>query len=965
MRFVRRQAWVVSFFVLCGFVVTATELNGQRLAGLPFGAGLEGAVAFFQEGSYAEAAALFEELETTFGGEPEFQRLEGRLLPAWAYSVQMTGRADRAVELYERYLQRGEADRRWRSFVLYGLARAKEQVADVGGAIEAYEMFIESGSDRDEAVVSVIRLAELLFRDNDYDAGMKRLMGFIADESIPLHLRSQARLRALRAASEQGDLDQVSALLFHSEWPFDAMPELAVLSFSALQSGDAFLQAGRFNEALGALRLVMPWSWLIEKQAEHLESLRRSLAGWEAGRAKVGVWADYLRELEARAAAQLKTLREGDDYTSAVHLRLGEVYLRLKRHHEAAAVFRFLAQKEGVESEIAAGAHYRWLLAEAGREDWESAHFVGNRFLETYPEHALIPDVRLLLATAWQGQREYELAIEAFSKLLEEFPNHQRAPSWLFRCGLNRAFRGENSEARADFEQFLQQYSDELLYAQVRLWRALTWFFDRDYETALVELTLLRDDLPKGHSLKAEVDFRIASTYYAARQFDAALEAISLFLEDHPGHQREPEARVLRGDILMGMGKNLEASVQFSKVTPEAGPLFAYAVFQRGKILSALGEWELVIEHFDGYVKREDISDKTRIAEALYRIGEAHERLGRLDRALDVFVEGFEHYGNDVSAGEVSGILTGLERLAARITRPTEPASGGEPKQPSPGQQAWFEQERQRALEAKRLTWFARLSRYLASKAARAGDKDTMALRLLEVVEHVPIEALDPEVLADVADYLRQSGFRTASAYYKRILDTFPRSPQQANAFFGLAAIAADNEEWEQASRHLSEFESRFPMHSLMPDAALLAAQVAIERGQFEEAVNGLEHLLTLRQARGRPHAEAQVLLGEAWKRNGRPRRAFAHFQRVYTVYRAYPDLIGRAYIESARLLVQLGDRNAASATLDEMATDDRLEPWAGEMDELREALVKLAENDAVDAREMETPRTPEGGGAR
>jgi hypothetical protein len=76
----------------------------------------------------------------------------------------------------------------------------------------------------------------------------------------------------------------------------------------------------------------------------------------------------------------------------------------------------------------------------------------------------------------------------------------------------------------------------------------------------------------------------------------------------------------------------------------------------------------------------------------------------------------------------------------------------------------------------------------------------------------------------------------------------------------------------------------------------------------------------------------------------GKTKRAVPYAQRVFNVYRAYPELAARAYLMSARQLEKLGELRAAHRSLEEMLSDERIRqlPIADEAINLRLQLDQL-----------------------
>ena len=105
----------------------------------------------------------------------------------------------------------------------------------------------------------------------------------------------------------------------------------------------------------------------------------------------------------------------------------------------------------------------------------------------------------------------------------------------------------------------------------------------------------------------------------------------------------------------------------------------------------------------------------------------------------------------------------------------------------------------------------------------------------------------------------------------------------------------------------------------LAADAAILEGEILLRTGRPQSAIENMEDLLRIKSARGRPHARALTLIAQARIQLGELEKAIAYYQRVYSLYQAYPDLVALSYVESALIFEELGDLEAALSTLVEM----------------------------------------------
>lgn len=896
---------------------------------------LQEATTAFEQSDYARAAAAFEHLAATYADEPRYRQLEPRLLPLHAHASRMSGDAPRAITLFESYLEQyPDREETW-PFVLFSLAQAYQENGNTAEAARAYQRFRELAPDRPEALVSVLREADLSFTDGDSETGIARLLDFAESPRVPATLRSQARLRAVQAAQSFGRDAQAADILLGTHWAIRTMPDLAILAFAGLRAGEWLANEGRHAEATLAYRTVPPYVQLLSLQRERLAQLlriqRERLQGSPLGVQADTFWRDYFAGVIAGVREELATLEAMEDYTPGWQLRLGETFLRGGRPREAALLFRHVSENEYNPAALRERAHYAWILSANDLEDWDRARAIAEAFLEAYPQNPLAPEALFLIANAYQQEGKHTEAVEVLDRLLAAQPGHKLAPRWRFARGYNHAMAENYTAARDDFTAIVRDSPDDPVVTRARLWQALTHLFEKAYADALVLLEQLKADA-HDHPLAAEIAYRRASALYAMRDYATTRDALVQLLADFPDDQRAPAARVLLGDALMGLGELDEAAAQFDRVTPAAASLYPYAVFQRGKIHRATGDIPQLIAHFEAYTKGE--TQPPRVAEALTWIGWGYLQLGETDKAYPHFTEAFDRYGNDPHAGETGGILRSLEQLQRR--------NGDDFI-------AWLERERTRSLENKELTRYARLTLYLADSHEREGRVERADTLRFAVLERVPPEALDAAGLAAIGQLLLADDFPSARRYFEAMLEAYPQSPHTGAAYYGLALLADDDTE---AETWLKRFQDETPYHAEAIPVALLRGEVLLRLGKPEQARRVLEETLTWKHARGQPQAKALLLIADSYAAENAPDKAIAYQQHVYTLYRAYPDLLARAYWQSAQAFLALERPEAARRTLIEMTGDERLTSSP----EYPQAVGLL---ETLSARQPETEATP------
>ncbi|MGC6424491.1 MAG: tetratricopeptide repeat protein [Lentimonas sp.] len=886
-------------------VVSANTLQDQ----------LDQAVGLFSEGKYAAAYWQLESMELDYGQEPEYlnRTFQSLLLPVRAYAALMADRPTDSLIYFRELLTQYNPRPGTQAFALYNSAIAQSQTNSLAAAAQTFRVFQESFPNSNEAALALLQEADLLAEIGDTEEAGQKLQAFY-ESNASLTLRMQARLRHLQLAGELGDTALIQSILFKTDWEANAMPDIAILSFAALAAGDQLLEDGLHLEAIRAYRLTLPRTVLIEKQKERL--IETQLALEQQSVFASSIWKRHSQQLVARLERQLERLESMDDYTPGLFLRSGQAYLLGKRTREATILFRTVALDESFETDIRAESHYRWILALSEAEQWEVARETAQGFLDAHPGHSLANSALFSIARAYQSEGAYLDAIGVLDELIDSYPDDKQAPRWYFTRGYNYSVLERYQDARYNFETSLERFPESALLEQTKLWHALSYFFERKYEVSLEKLQTLEAET-KAHPIHPEVIFRIANTYYAQRDYETALSTADRLIEAFPDHHRFAEAQALRGDIFMGLGQLTTAAVAFKQVPADDTQIYDYSIFQAAKIYKALERYDLLREHLQAYIDRDDAVDRPRVSEALYHIGWSLQQEDRIDEAFPIYADALLRFGNKPEARAVGTLLAAYGDLFERAQRLHDTQQ--------PTLETWLQETSEEALADKQLTWFARLTLFTSQQRAKILGTESAEALLLTIHNYVPLNEQDPESLAAVGIALAKRGYESADDYFEQILTEYPKRLERAAAYYGKAKLATKNDRLIEARKWLIRFLEETPTHFLAADARLLAADILTTQGLYDQAASALNEILQIKEMRGRPHAQALAGLARIETELENPKRAIPYWQRVYTLYRAYPDLIASAYWESALLFEQIGDAIAARNTLQEMLRDDRL----------------------------------------
>lgn len=103
---------------------------------------------------------------------------------------------------------------------------------------------------------------------------------------------------------------------------------------------------------------------------------------------------------------------------------------------------------------------YEASLQQFRRGSFQTARSGLEEFLSQFPDHDLAPDARFYVAESYAEADEPQQALEAYSRVVELFPNSRRAASALYKSGLLELEQGNFEDARVFFSRVVNGYPD-------------------------------------------------------------------------------------------------------------------------------------------------------------------------------------------------------------------------------------------------------------------------------------------------------------------------------------------------------------------------------------------------------------------------------------------------------------------------------------------------------------------------
>jgi len=863
-------------------------------------------------GRWPEAARLFEALEVHFAGEPAYLAAELRraLLPRRALARRASGDPAAAAADYGLLLAEFPADRE-RPWFQFLRAECLIAAGDARGAVDAALQLATDPAAGPAAPVGWLwaaRQAQAAERTGELPAWLDALAaapGAAGDlQAAGAALRLDAALLAEDPGLIATAVGQLPALA--------SAPDPSAYDHLLDRATAALLAAGDFAPALTADRRRPEPALLASLLAQRRAWLATAASPAHPHPAEAVIHLARL-QLAAPAARARAPSVDPDPALAARLLRRGHLWLRLQRPREAAATFHHVASESGYPASLRAEAAYRelvcWLEAgEAGR-----VLPAAQALARDHPDSPLVPDALFLAAEALTRMGLTAEALAALDELLLLHPDHASRFRWHYRRGRLRLASSDPRGGRTDFQTAAQLAPPGPFAAEAALQAAVAAVAAREFDTARGELLGLRDRLPTGHPVRPDVLHRLATVAYAEDDLNLALSTIEAFLAEAPGHAREAEARLLRGDLRLGLGEALAAVADYAQIPPEAGALHDHALFQTLRVYRALERDDLALRDLRRYLTRTDPPPGRR-AEAVSSLAEILRRQGTPEIAL---AEAFNHLLpllDDPAAAGVTGLLELVGRWVERIPAEQRPAPL------AGGFTAWIEEARQQGRGAGASVRYARLT-LAAARHHQRTDPVTAEGLLLELAGVLTPDQAGADALAAVGLQLLELEFPSARRWLGQLARAYPSHPDGVASQFAQAWLL-EREDAGRAADTYASFAAAAPRHARTPEALLRVGRLRLELGEPGPATAAFEDVLRRREARGRPHAEAAAGLAAAAEAAGDSERALLLYQRVFTLHRAHADLATTAYLATARLLLARGDSAAAAATEAELHAD-------------------------------------------
>ncbi|MGH8046167.1 MAG: tetratricopeptide repeat protein, partial [Chthoniobacterales bacterium] len=166
---------------------------------------------------------------------------------------------------------------------------------------------------------------------------------------------------------------------------------------------------------------------------------------------------------------------------------------------------------------------------------------------------------------------------------------------------------------------------------------------------------------------------------------------------------------------------------------------------------------------------------------------------------------------------------------------------------------------------------------------------------------------------------------KKAYAMFDYLAGHYPDSEFADFGYIGLGEIAYANKDYKTALRNFKTAKDEVMPGQKLKEAYLGEAKSELALERLDEAEKLFKLIAGNKMWKGEATAQSYVALGDIEMKRRKYAEAIAYYQRVYIAYQKYPNYVAEAYLNSAEAFLQLGKKQEAINTYNEMLRNEKL----------------------------------------
>ncbi len=829
------------------------------------------------------------------------------------------------------------------------------------------------------------------------------------DFNTPLSAEAAVRLMSLYALKHDPAVpetitfaDKAIVLLKKLQLKTHLVENLIALNGVAIKLGDELLDVNANAKALEAYWAVRPREVVAKMQRDRIAAMELRVAQntKAAGKdpfalARANRANDEIKPRLEDAKKVLAQFEKLPDFMPSLYFRMARCFADMDKKWEAIVIFNQILDKFP-KSPVRESATYSRLALFSDLGLADSTYRFADEYLAEYPKGPHAAQVAYTKGITAMRKQDWFLGEKYLAdalKVLATLPPEQKALYWAdarYQHGNALFLENKFEEAQKDFDTFIGEFGSAAdgkgaFMEDVEYQLALTHLFlghyeknpekagDTDGAIERIQAYLSKWGLRSNYGTDAK--YRLAVCHFAANEHEICAKGCQEWLDTfgkNEGELLQPEVYALLGDAKAALKQPAESAAAYIESYKRAttDEVLNHSLFEAGKQLQKAGDWEGIQKLYTEFVTTHP--EHPAVVTALYWVGKAKAKLGRMEEAKELAVQTL---GKFIADPKREGTEMILSQLAEWSRKKPVNYSAAAPTAAEPVK--WdAETELERMLkplrEKSNPTVEARLL-YAVAELYKLGRKTDQRDEIIaKIAEQTKPEDLSPYLLMEIGEFqMAQGAADKADVLYRALKENFPKAENVDAAYVGLGDVAFARQDPKkalelytfaidrlgapyrlkeallgQAKCHM-EFATGAPTVAASAGATPAAkdakAPPAIEtrESEYDKARKIFEDVAGVREWRGETTAYALYQLAEIQFRQGKWPEATGLFERVAVTQQKYPEWAARAYNRAAEGYRKMGKNDVAKERLKEMLAKEKFQTLP-QAEEARKQLAEL-----------------------
>jgi tetratricopeptide (TPR) repeat protein len=989
---IRLAALVAAFAALLLTCVAQTaDLEKERQRRMLLSELNSGGMMFFEGGKYAEC---IEKLEKFLGMLSEEEKGKVPLiyltLGEAFYRLGKEENFSKAISYWTEFLRRWPADPKGLEVKL-AIAQTHMQLKAWDTAITWWVQIEGVPALRENALTGQATCYRQLKKPEEEIKVLDRLVN--PDFNTPLSAEGAVRLMSLYALKHDPAVpasiefaDRAIVLLKKLQAKTHLVENLIALNSIAIKLGDELIEVNAHEKALDAYWAVRSRDVVAKMQRDRIVVMELRVAQNIKGAGKDPI--ALSRAIRTNDEVIKPRIEEGKkilaqfealpDFMPALYFRMARCFADLDRKWEAIVIFNQILTKFP-KSAVRELVIFSRLAIYADLGAASGTYRLCDEYIAEFAkgphagQAAYIKGITAMKKQDWYLGEKY---LGAALKILATLPEDQKSLYWTearYQYANSRFLQNKFEEVQKDFDDFIRDFGKaadgkgafmEDVEYQLALTHLFLGHYDKDptkpgeTDGAIERLTGYMKKWGLQSSYASDAKYRLAVCRFAANEHALCAKECQEWLDTFgkkQGEMLQPEVYALLGDARAGLKEPKESAVAYIESTKRAttDEVLTYSLFEAGKQLQKAGDWEGIEKLYTDFVKAR--ADHQAVVTAMYWVGKAKSKLGRMDEAKQLAVQTLAKYIGEPRREGIELMLGQLAEWSRRRppSRTVAVSPDGEPAK-------WdADAELERMLKPLREkanpTTEARLLYASAELAKLSRKMDRRDEVLAKIAEQTKAADLSSFLLMEIGDFLFAKGnAEKAETFYRALKDDFPKATNVDAGYVGLGEIELARKELKKAMELFTYAIDRLGAPYKLKEALIgqakchMATATATYSGytkdaavvSFEKARKLFEEVAGVREWRGESTAYALYQLAEIQFLQGKWPEATALFERVAVSQQKYPTWAARAYNKVAEGYQKMGKKEVAKDRLKEMLKKEKFQA----LPEAEAARKKLAE---------------------